>query len=415
MPIINRFTTITNGSMVLIGNTLNITRVGPNTWASGAFTTTDATLQVPGYPPGTTLDWTKNSSSSSLSILPNSTILYAQLMWIESYPLSQTEDTYITFKTPTQTLQILPTAFEDITLQGSTTKNYYWRAADVTQYITSGGNGVYTVGHVPSTLDYFNDGTRCGWALIISYHNQNLPARYFNIQSGYHLTSASNPLINTLNNFKTPSLGASHGYLLYAGSGGKPTSNIIVNAGTTPLGNPLLSPTTYNQTSPYNPQNNLFQSVINQANPESISVGLLNETGTFGTNNNNPFEQTLPSFSRNMLDLTALDLSSALTPNQNALTITTSCLTSGQVETMLQAVMIDVNAPNFETLSKTVDKTYTQLLDTLTYTIVIKNTGLVSAIDLILTDEPPIGTYFVEASVYINQFNDVGANPSGSG
>ena len=75
MPIIQRYSNIKNGGIVLIGNTLDLSKAAnanaPGVLGSiGAFTSTDMSLQVNGFPAGTTLDYTKNSSSAQLSLPP---------------------------------------------------------------------------------------------------------------------------------------------------------------------------------------------------------------------------------------------------------------------------------------------------------------------------------------------------------
>src|SRR5680860_763733 len=60
---------------------------------------------------------------------------------------------------------------------------------------------------------------------------------------------------------------------------------------------------------------------------------------------------------------------------------------------------------------KDVDKTVAVVGDTLTYTVSIANTGTVTAMDVVFTDEIPNGTSFVENSVLVNGVAQPGANP----
>ena len=86
MPIIQRYSNIKNGGIVFIGNTLGLSKAAnansPGVLGSiGAFVSTDTSLQVNGFPAGTTLDYTKNSSSAQFALPAGSTILYAELVW----------------------------------------------------------------------------------------------------------------------------------------------------------------------------------------------------------------------------------------------------------------------------------------------------------------------------------------------
>lgn len=85
MPLVNRFHTIDHGAITFTGNTLGLSPVQPepNIDTLGIFTSVNTSLQVSGYPQGTTQDWQQNSSSAILSIPPESEILYAELLWGE--------------------------------------------------------------------------------------------------------------------------------------------------------------------------------------------------------------------------------------------------------------------------------------------------------------------------------------------
>lgn len=61
---------------------------------------------------------------------------------------------------------------------------------------------------------------------------------------------------------------------------------------------------------------------------------------------------------------------------------------------------------------KSVDKAFAEVGDTLTYTVIIKNTGSVVANNVIFTDVPPNGTTFITSSVTINGIPNGLANPT---
>lgn len=76
---------------------------------------------------------------------------------------------------------------------------------------------------------------------------------------------------------------------------------------------------------------------------------------------------------------------------------------SNQVSTKIEDAIINVQ--------KSVDKTFAEVGDILTYTIEISNSGTVVANNVIFTDNPPNGTSFINGSVTINGIPS-GGNPS---
>ncbi|MBM7625129.1 DUF6923 family protein [Sporohalobacter salinus] len=64
------------------------------------------------------------------------------------------------------------------------------------------------------------------------------------------------------------------------------------------------------------------------------------------------------------------------------------------------------------TVEKIVDQEAVEIGDTLTYTIIITNTGTVTAENVVFTDEIPEGTSFVEDSVEINGASSPGEDPT---
>ncbi|MGL4655755.1 MAG: DUF7507 domain-containing protein, partial [Sarcina sp.] len=64
-----------------------------------------------------------------------------------------------------------------------------------------------------------------------------------------------------------------------------------------------------------------------------------------------------------------------------------------------------------EGVVKTADKTYAKLNDVITYTVNVKNTGLVNALNVIFRDTVPEGTSFIQNSVTVNGVSKQGANP----
>jgi hypothetical protein len=69
------YNTIQKGKVVFTGNTLNLNSLTAS-GQSGAFITTDTSLQVAGYPAGTTQLYAQNSSRANLNIPSTATVLY---------------------------------------------------------------------------------------------------------------------------------------------------------------------------------------------------------------------------------------------------------------------------------------------------------------------------------------------------
>jgi len=86
---VQRYVVSTRGGVTFTGNALGLSRdlgapglLAPGVLDSiGAFSTTDTSLQVGTYPPGTTDDWHLNSATAQLTLPAGSSVLYAELIW----------------------------------------------------------------------------------------------------------------------------------------------------------------------------------------------------------------------------------------------------------------------------------------------------------------------------------------------
>ncbi|MEG2810939.1 MAG: DUF3794 domain-containing protein [Clostridium sp.] len=438
MAIVNRYSVETTGAMTFTGNTLGLSQLldtnqaGPNN-SIGAFTSLDTLLQVPTFPPGTTLNYTQNGSEATLVIPPGSTVLYAELIWGGNYaydyqdtsviplppPVSQdlsgVIDDPVIFTAPGQPpVAISPdpatggeTTFTvDIPNFFTTTNYWYSRTADVTSIIQAAGPGVYSLESVPGLVAPISNQTtstnHAGWTLAVIYENPALPQRGMNLWVGAELVIApESPQVDIfIDGFETIPSGAVQANLLLSTQEGDPSiPNDFVQ-----FGPDAGSLTTIS--GPNNPSNNFFGSQINN------DSGTIDTTGTFGTLNGDPFTNTQLSPGRQGWDITNVDVSPEVANSQTSALIRLA--TQGDAY-MVNAVglQVDVLALDVQA-TKSVDKAFADVGDVLTYTIDVVN-GLGSNVDITsvsLLDAIPSGTTFVPNSVFVDGVQQIGADPS---
>jgi large repetitive protein len=309
---VKRYTTIANGGMTYTGNTLGLSKANnsnqPGTNGSiGAFTTTDTSLKVGTFPSGTTLDWTKNSSSAVLRLPAGSSVIYAELVWGGSYRyggqnVSGSLDSAVTFSGPAGSMSVSPSP-STAAVTGSG-EYYYVRSADVTSLVQAGGAGTYTVGGVPATVAASeNNANAAGWTLAVIYGNASLPARNMTIFVGAELTSSSVSTTSSVSGFCTPGAGAiSARMMVSAIEGDSGITGDQMQFG--PTAGTLAAVSGTN-----NPSNNFFASQINQ------DSGARDTAGTFGSLNSTPGSQG--SGVRTGWDITNVDVSARMQSNQN--------------------------------------------------------------------------------------------------
>jgi hypothetical protein len=309
----NRFSCITNGAVTFTGNTLGLSKaVGLNqagtSDAIGTFTTINTALQVPTYPPGTTLAFAQNSARATLNLPANSTVLYAELTWGGTYGLggqdvSGSRNNTITLTDPAGTASTIrpDPAFQrqlgsPNTGAGCTSNCFYVRTANVTSQILAGGGGVYTVGGVPATVGASENTNNCaGWTLAVVYQDFSKPVRNLALFVGSELSGADPA---STSGFCTPPGGKLSGRLAVSameGDANKSGDTMLFGAAT-PLApaNQLKGPN--------NPQTNFFASQINRDD------GTIDTSGTFGTRNANALTATNISGGRQGWDITNVDV-----------------------------------------------------------------------------------------------------------
>ena len=86
-------------------------------------------------------------------------------------------------------------------------------------------------------------------------------------------------------------------------------------------------------------------------------------------------------------------------------------VSDGHGGTAISTVTINVNGANLDAV-KSADKTEAKANDIITYTITIKNTGNVTALNVIFKDTPPLGTSFISNSFTVDNSVKPGADPS---
>jgi len=403
---VKRYTTIANGGMTYTGNTLGLSKATgsnqPGTNGSiGAFVTTDTSLKVGTFPSGTTLDWTKNSSSAVLRLPAGSSVIYAELIWGGSYNyggqnVSASLNNAVTFSGPFGNTSVSPSPTTAFTTGSG--ENYYVRSADVTTMVQAGGAGTYTVGRVPATVAASeNNANAAGWTLAVIYGNASLPARNMTIFVGAELTNSSVSTTSSVSGFCTPGAGTINARMM--------VSTIEGDSGIT--GDQMqFGPTTATLAAvsgTNNPLTNFFASQINQ------DSGALDTAGTFGSRNSTPGSQG--SGVRTGWDITNVDVSSRMQGNQNT-AYARGTTSSDRYTISTIGLQINVGAPIFPTAVLSVDKTQTYVGDVLTYTALLNNTaGTADALNVTFTHLLAAGTSFVSGSFRVNGASQPGANP----
>lgn len=377
---------------------------------------------------GTTKDWLQCGSSANLNILGGSTVLYSELLWYSTVlsnlgpNVIPQQNNPILFTTPDSVVHNIAPQFTNNVNVPNMTAISRSNTVNITPLIQTNGSGTYTVSRVPTSIcpGCNNDNTRSGWLLLVVYENPLFPFRFISVNTGVEVIDISNPLQFTTLGFLTPNVGTPQGRLILGAANGEPLvlgetfsagPNLISLA---PLGNPVTAPNINPGTSPNNPRNNIFSGQINIADPLNPNVGLIDTTGTFGAQNHNAFVPSQIIGARNKWDITNLDLSNTLINNQTQLVLngTVASLTD-MIELNTIGIQIDTATETLDVSAvKSVDKSGASVGDTLTYTTIITNNGLLNAENVILTDIVPVNTSFIPGTVTINGVPNILANPN---
>ena len=429
-----RYGNTTAGAVTFTGNTLGLNKAnnvnGPgNAGSIGAFITLNTNLTGGTFGPGTTLNWSNDCSAAVLRTPTNSTVLYAELIWsgsaiLGANPPANSVSNILNYINLTNTVKfVLPNGSTNNVAPDPATANlvsngtqtvFYIRSANVTALVQAGGVGTYSVGGVPATLAPLdNNDNCCGWTLAVVYQNSSLHSRNMSLFVGNSLaaTGVSSPPVG-VSGFCSPPTGPVNGYLYVC----------AVEGDAQIVGDQMLFGTTTNNlavlSGPNNLSNNFFTSQINYCQPDyslwapTLTNGTIDTSGTFGLSNSIPLAAngTEPvSGARQGWDITCVNVSSALTNGVTSAFAQNTSTGDAYVVNAL-ALQIDVGSPVLTT-TQSVNHASTFVGDTLTYTVIVTNSGTADAVNLIFTDPLPFGTSFVTNSFTTNGVTVTGANP----
>lgn len=406
MSLILRYSEIKRGGITFIGNTLGLSKLAnlnqPGLLGSiGAFTSLNNALQVNTFPPGTTLNYLQNGSSAVLSLPGTASVLYAELVWGGLYSstnnnISNIINNAITFTTPLGANSIVSDVATRQTFSIPTsgiTLGFYVRTADVTSLVAASLGGTYSVSGVPALIEALDDRTNstnhAGWTLAVVYEDVNQNLRNLSFWAGGVVVSPDIGSADTsISGFLTPTINPITGKIFVsAGEGDAVISGDQMLFGETALSLVTLS-------GPNNPAGNFFASQINDDN------GNLKTSGTFGTRNANAFAGTNTSGCRQGWDITAVDVSNTLAPNQNSALIR---LTSSGDLYVPNALGLQVDSLGADLVAtKSADKSFARLGEEIEYTITVQNTGSLSATASSFVDPIPFGLNLVSGSITVD-------------
>lgn len=406
MPILQRYSNIKNGGIVLIGNTLGLSKAANTNTAGtrgsiGAFISRNLTLKVNDFPSGTTLDYTKNGSAAQLALPSGSSVLYAELIWGGLFRstagnISALLENAVSFQTPLGQNSVLPDVQTrqnfNITNSGVTV-GFYVRSANVTALVRSAMNGEYAAGGIPSLIEAIDARTtetnHAGWTLAVVYENEALPLRNLTLWCGGTVVSPSEGSTDvTLTGFVTPDLQPVTGKLFVSAQEG----DAVITGDRMLFGKNTASLTALS--GPNNPANNFFAS---QINGES---GVLAPGSTFADRNANAAAGTNTIACRQGWDITAVNISSLLTPGMTTAAVRFTTDGDLYVPNCL-GLQIDSKGARLQ-ITKAAEKSFAAVGESVGYTLHIVNTGSQRAETVSVSDFLPSGGQLVPGSVTLN-------------
>lgn len=416
MAFTTRYQKTIKGNLVQIGNTLGLSKasntLAPGTLGSiGAFITTNASLQAPGWPPNTTLNFTQNSSPAQLILPVGASVDYAELIWSASYVVPGGDVTAsignaIRLVDPLGNVNNLTATGVNITgiglSEGGENSTNYVKSVNVTSIVAAAGSGTYVCGGVPCTMSASANFTQyAGWSLYVIYRRTLDPVRNIVLFVG-QTVSVDVPYAVPVNYPGPPfpiriSYTVGEGDAIITGDqfNTRPGTGVVaVNIGTS------IQP----------PNSNPFASQIMDQN------GSLSTFGPFGTSNQNGVAGTNISGGRQGWDIANnIDITSAFTGGAVASLGLDIGTNSDPAIMTANGFVVDLNQP-IATLTKSVDKSFPRAGDTYAYTLVYRFTSVpMSTANITLIDTVPNGVTFQSGSVTLNGVGQPTANPNPPG
>lgn len=410
-----RYSSNANGDMVLVGNMLlhcadtsgafgtNCTaaRTGSSATASNRFLTMQ---RVDADSDGTT----SMSSGATLTIPPGSTVLFAGLYWHGWAAGAATARNTAKFKTPAMAGYSTVTASQVDDNGTSTTSRTYQSFANVTSQVVAGGSGTYWVADTAAlycttlvTGTYGNNtcststaptsGYEAGWSLVVVFSNDAYPFRNFSVFDGF-LYIQSGDLNITVNGFLTP----------YNGPVITRLGAVVYDGDVDGVGDRLRVNTTY-MTDALRTDTNVFQGLISDLG--------VRQSGRF------------PSYNNALgYDLARFNVPAGTVPNAaTSAALTVVAPTGGSPDylwpgilTFATDIYVPVVVPNVVKTAQDMSPS-TPLLrgDTLRWNVVMSNTGLDSATNLIAIDNIPAYLTYKPGSLVISSGANAGAKSDG--
>ncbi len=364
-------TTNTTGSIVLIGNTLSTcnaavancvnARAGIGTALNlnnDAYTSVDVDVDADGT--------TFNSSSATLTLAAGDSVMFAGLYW-GAYSASAARNTVL-FQTPVAAYTTITATQLD---QDATTTQNYQGFRDVTALVRAGGSGNYLVANVQRELAAAR---YAGWTLVVVLYNQASLPRSLVVYDGYARVFTGVPVSIAVSGLNTPPAGAVNtqlGIVGYEGDLGIVGDVLQLNATTI--------------SDAQNPANNPFNSSLS-------ALGV-----RFSAKNPDYVNQL--AFDADILDASNI-LPNGATTATISLTSTGDQYYPGVVTFASQLYSPNLSGPG--SLEKTVvDVNGGSILpgDTLEYTINMTNTGLDTAVSVVLIDTIPANATYAAGSL----------------
>jgi uncharacterized repeat protein (TIGR01451 family) len=379
-----RFNTRTNGDIVMVANTV---QKCPTTVTCVATTNnngvTTAYVDVDADPT------TFNSSSSTFSLPPGGSVLFAGLYW-GGDPSTGTggnaaptpaDKRKIKLQVPGSTSYqtVVATTYD----QESATSEYQ-SFADITSLIPASASGTYTLANLQVGRGTDREG---GWAIIFAIADPSQPARDLSVFDGFASVTTSDPAPIPVNvtGLLTPPAGpvkTKVGAIAYEGDAG--TNGDLIKLNGITLSNGL------------NPSNNFFNSSVTNLGVQLPNTP--NQTNKLG------FDADIVS-------------ANGILPN-NATSATVTFETGGDFYYPgAMTFVTDLYAPKLDGAKTGVDVNdgFLEPGDLIEYTIVVSNNGQDPSLQTVLTDPIPTGTSFEPGTLSVTAGANVGVKTDATG